>query len=174
MSRLERWLVHLSTLLVGGTGLVYAVMKYGMEPADPFSVVNHPLQPYMLSLHLVSAPLLVLAVGVIWKGHIAGGWRSGSLRGRFSGAGLVLTFLPMAFSGYLLQAATSLPWRRTWLIVHLASSGIWLLMFVGHQVSFVIGRFRRSRSGPADARHHLESVARLENGDDDRRQKPAA
>ena len=36
MKRWESWSVHLSTLLVGGTGLVYAWMRYLLPAADPY------------------------------------------------------------------------------------------------------------------------------------------
>jgi len=42
MNRFEVWALHLSTLLVGGTGLIYGWMRYFAEASDPFSLVNHP------------------------------------------------------------------------------------------------------------------------------------
>ena len=56
MNRTEAWFVHLSTLLVGITGVIYAIMRYLMEPTDPFSVVNHPWQPTLQHLHVLVAP----------------------------------------------------------------------------------------------------------------------
>ena len=63
MTRAEAWLQHLANVLVGGTGLVYGWMRYFAEPADEFSVVNHPWQPDLHSLHVITAPLLVFASG---------------------------------------------------------------------------------------------------------------
>jgi hypothetical protein len=175
MSRTERWLIQISNLLVGGTGLVYAVMKYLLVPASPFSVINHPLQPLVLTLHLVAAPLLVLAVGILWKGHIAERWSSGRPAGRISGIGLGLTFLPMMLSGYLLQTASAPFWRQTWLAVHLTSSAIWLLMFTAHQASFIIGRLRLKRNRNYAIPRGLEAVERVNAGNKEQRQeKPAA
>jgi len=175
MTRTERWLIQFANLLVGGTGLVYAVMKYLMEPAGPFSVINHPLQPLVLTLHLVGAPLLVLAVGILWKGHIAERWQSGRPAGRVSGTGLGLTFLPMVLSGYLLQTASAPFWRQTWLVLHLTTSAVWTLMFLAHQVSFLVRRLRLKRNRTAAEVRGLEAVERM--GDEDkeqRQQKPAA
>jgi thiosulfate reductase cytochrome b subunit len=44
----------------------------------------------------------------------------------------MLLLLPMVASGYLLQTAVAPGWRQVWTIVHLATSGIWILAFVGH------------------------------------------
>jgi hypothetical protein len=176
MNRGERWLVHLSNLTVIVTGLAYAVMKYLLEPADPFAVINHPLQPLTLTLHLLAAPLLVLAVGILWKGHIAPQWRSGRPAGKVSGIGLGLTFLPMVLSGYLLQTASAPFWRQAWLAVHLATSAVWLLMFIAHQASFITRRLRWRRQAARVRRAALSSPAGSHPGEADRehREKPAA
>lgn len=175
MSRMERWMVHATNLLVGGTGLVYAVMKYLMEPASPFSVINHPLQPLVLTLHLLAAPLLVFSTGVLWKGHMAERLRSGQPAGRVSGIGLGLVFLPMVLSGYLLQTASAPLWRQVWLVLHLATSAVWLLMFLAHQVSFIVRRIRLRRNKASTAPEGLESVKPMNNEDDrQQREKPAA
>ena len=70
MTRGEAWSLHLSNLLVGGTGVVYAWMRYVVEPTDPFAVVNHPQQPLVQHLHILVAPLLVFVSGVIFKHHV--------------------------------------------------------------------------------------------------------
>ncbi|HPK65509.1 MAG TPA: hypothetical protein PKX99_02905 [Thermoanaerobaculia bacterium] len=66
MSRIEAWLLHIGSLLVGGTGLVYAWMRYVATPADPDAVVSHPWQPMVQHLHVLTAPLLVLAIGALF------------------------------------------------------------------------------------------------------------
>lgn len=134
MSRFEAWTTHAATLLVGGTGLVYAWMRYLVHPADPFAVVNHPLQPFVQHLHILVAPLLVFAAGLMWHQHAWAYWRRGVQRHRRSGASLLFTLVPMVVSGYLIQTAVDGGWRRAWVIVHLAASGLWLLGYLAHQV----------------------------------------
>ncbi|HSL83715.1 MAG TPA: hypothetical protein VLF66_13150, partial [Thermoanaerobaculia bacterium] len=85
MKAWETWTVHLSTVLVAGTGVVYAAMRYLMEPTDPFAVVNHPLQPTVQHLHVLVAPLLVFGVGLIWREHVWKHFRNGVRSGRRSG-----------------------------------------------------------------------------------------
>lgn len=126
--------MHLSTLLVGGTGLVYAWMLYLAEPADPYSVVRHPWQPAVQHLHLLVAPLLVFVSGLIWRRHIWSSWRLGIRARRRSGLSLALSLVPMIVSGYLIQATVEEAWRNVWSWVHLATSLLWLLGYLVHQL----------------------------------------
>ena len=77
MSRAQLLLFHLINLAVCGTGLVYAWMRYLVEPVDEWAVVNHPWQPHMQHLHVLLAPLLVFAVGLIWSAHVLGKLKNG-------------------------------------------------------------------------------------------------
>lgn len=139
MTRLETLLLHLSNGLVAGTGIAYAVMSYLMRPTDEWAVVNHPWQPHVQHLHVLSAPLLVFAVGVVWSRHVIPRFRNG-VEGRVSGIGLLVGFVPMAASGYLLQTAVDPGWRVAWVAVHLASSALWLAALASHQVRRVPSR----------------------------------
>ena len=135
MSRFERWLIHLSNLAVVGTGLVYTLMLFGLESDDPFSVVNHPLQPQTQHLHVMVAPLFVFAVGLIWRRHIWGHWSGRKPQSRRSGVSLLFLLAPMVASGYLLQISVDPSWRGVWSIVHLLTGGLWVLAFAGHYLS---------------------------------------
>jgi hypothetical protein len=145
MTRGESWTVQAATLLVGGTGLVYAWMLYLLAPADPFSPVHHPWQPLVQHLHVLAAPLLVFATGLIWRRHVWHGWRMGIGGRRRSGVSITLTLVPMAASGYLLQVSVDERWRQVWVIVHLVASGLWLLGFLVHQMVPHLMTMRRAR-----------------------------
>lgn len=132
MSRFEAWAMHLGTLLVGGTGLLYAWMLYLLEPVDAFAVLHHPLQATVQHAHVLAAPLFVFAVGSIFRDHVWRGFRLGARERRRSGLAMLSTLAPMIASGYLLQTAGEEPWRRVWMIVHLAASGVWLAGYLGH------------------------------------------
>ena len=132
MKTWERWLQFVANSLVVGTGAIYAFMRYFMTPVDEWAVVNHPWQPHVQHLHVLAAPLLVFACGLIWHRHVAG--RIGAdeqLRG-LSGPGLAVAFLPMIASGYLLQTTSTVGWRQTWLVLHLVTSGLWILLVATH------------------------------------------
>ncbi|MCZ7652978.1 MAG: hypothetical protein M5U13_18120 [Thermoanaerobaculia bacterium] len=140
MSRFEAWLLHLGSVLVGGTGLVYAWMRYLAVPADPEAVVGHPWQPAVQHLHVLTAPLLVLAVGALFHAHAWTALRLGVRDGRASGLVLLASALPMIASGYLLQTAVDPGWRRLWVAVHLVSSGLWIAGHLAHVARRLRGR----------------------------------
>jgi len=149
VSRAESWAMHLSSLLVGGTGLVYAWMLYFVHPADPWAVANHPWQPHVQHLHILAAPLLVFTMGLVWQRHIWSHWRNGIRRGRRSGLSLVLTLVPMAVSGYLVQTAVDDGWRKLWVAVHLVASGLWIAGYLAHQTPGLWSWLRRGLVVPA-------------------------
>jgi hypothetical protein len=134
MTRLEAWLVHVANLLVGGTGLVYAWFRYFAAPVDEFSAV-HPGQGAAQHAHVLAAPLLVFAIGLIWRSHVWSGVRFGCPARRRSGLALVALAAPMIASGYLLQVAVEPAWRKTWIAVHVTASAIWLFGTVAHQLA---------------------------------------
>lgn len=135
MTKGEAWFTHAATLAVGVTGVVYAWMRYFATPADPFAVVNHPWQPFVLHAHVVTAPLLVFAVGMIWRAHVWERVRSGFKARRRTGILLFALVLPMIASGYLLQVAEGERAREVWLVVHVATSALWVLGYPAHQLS---------------------------------------
>jgi len=142
MNKVEQWLLYIANALVGGTGLVYAWMRYLLKPAGEFAIVNHPWQPFVQHAHIWAAPLLVLAIGHVSYHHAIVYWRSGTVSGRRSGIAMLALALPMIFSGYFLQTSVDETWRLVWIVVHVATSTIWLAGFVAHLVSHVRARGR--------------------------------
>jgi hypothetical protein len=134
MSRYERWLMDVANLMVGGTGIVYAVMKYLMESTDEWAVVNHPWQPHVQHLHVVAAPLLVFTCGLLWSNHVVPKLQAKGSRGRLTGLTLVAQLIPMVVSGYLIQVSVSEGWRTVWIWVHLVTSIVWLLTAITHRL----------------------------------------
>ena len=134
MTRRTAWIVHSATLLVGGTGLLYAWMRYLAEPVDEFAIINHPWQPATQHAHIVLAPLLVFGCGMIWPGHVWARLRSGFRARRGTGLMLALLLLPMTISGYLLQVSSEEWTRKLWIVVHVATSVAWLVVYLWHQL----------------------------------------
>jgi hypothetical protein len=164
MSRFDAWSIHLSTLLVGGSGLVYAWMLYWLEPTDPYAVVHHPLQPLVQHLHVWLAPLLVFAAGAVWRSHGWAHFKQGMRPRRWSGRGLLLTLAPMVASGYLIQTAVSPGWRQLWVAIHLASSGLWIAAHAAHLISSPRARAAAARRPRGMAPRRSASHQRMQGG----------
>ncbi len=133
MSRSEAWFHHCANLLVGATGLLYAKFLYLTQPSDEFSAWNHPWQGNVRDAHILLAPLLLLSFGLLWAQHAKPRLRQRT-KGWKSGLSLCISFLPMAWSGYAIQIAVDEDWRRFWQWVHVASSLLWLVAFLIHQL----------------------------------------
>jgi hypothetical protein len=150
VNRVEAWCVHTANLLVGATGLVYAVLRYLVEPSDPFAVVNHPLQPLAQHLHVWAAPLVVFAVGLVFRAHVWAHLVRGVPARRASGLAQLAAFVPMVASGYLIQTAVTPASRQAWVAVHLATSGLWLAGWAAHLLASRSGaRAAAAASGEA-------------------------
>jgi hypothetical protein len=109
-------------------------MKYFMTTDDPFAIVNHPLQPVMIDIHVFAAPVLVFLFGLMFESHIQRKLRTGRHANRKSGIMAAVTFGAMTFSGYTLQITAIETVLRAALVVHLLSSGAFLLSYAVHQV----------------------------------------
>jgi hypothetical protein len=172
MNRLEAWLLHLSTIVLTVTGAVYAYMHYLMKPIDPFSVINHPLEPYLLNIHIIAAPLLVVAIGIILHSHILFKLENGSPAARRSGVILIPLFVIMAASGYLLQI-TSGSLNRVFFWTHLGSGGLWALVYGAHHLAslsvrrtMAATRANLARNGnPANKSYSTTNIVRSPDSD---------
>ncbi|HSP15438.1 MAG TPA: hypothetical protein VLV78_11865 [Thermoanaerobaculia bacterium] len=151
MSRGQVLYLHLCVVLTAATGIVFAVMKYFMKPAaDEFSVVNHPLQPYMLAAHVVVAPFLVFGFGWLYSNHVRPKLAFDEKRNRGSGIWLIAAILPMTLSAYLLQISTAEGARTAMAAAHWISSGIFLIFYAAHLIM---------RPAAADDRSDAEGAA---------------
>lgn len=132
MTRACAWFVHIATALVGVTGLVYGWMRYLLEPVDEFALVNHAREPLLKTLHILTAPLLVFACGLLWRHHVWARIRAGYPHRRWSGMALAALLLPMVASGYLMQTAVEPEWRQVWIWVHGITGSLWVALYLGH------------------------------------------
>jgi hypothetical protein len=142
----ERRTFHVLAVVVSLSGFAYLWMKYFLESADPFSVVNHPWQTAMLAVHVVASPGLILLFGIIFNSHIVRKLRIAQLPNRRSGYLSLGTLCAMILSGYFLQVSTNERWLRALVIVHVASALAFSLAYVSHLV-IAVARARR-QPGP--------------------------
>ncbi|HSG49869.1 MAG TPA: hypothetical protein VLA43_18745 [Longimicrobiales bacterium] len=145
MNRFQRRLLWWSTLLTALTGGVYAYMKHLMAPMNEWAVINHPLQPWVLKAHILVAPVMVFAVGLVTMSHIWPLLRSGLPRGRQTGIWTAATFGPLVFTGYLIQAVTLPVLLAVVSWTHLGLGAVVTAAFLGHRVA--VARGIRERRG---------------------------
>lgn len=135
MTALERWLLWLSGGVTTATGFVYLWMKYAPTSPDPYSVVNHPLQPLVLKLHIVAAPFLVFALGVFTVRHMWPQLTSDHPVARRSGVTTALVAAPMIVTGYLIQVLTDEGWLRDVAWSHIGLGTLFALGFALHRLA---------------------------------------
>lgn len=131
MNPLERWSLHLAALLTAGTGVMDGLLRWFGQRAGEFGPEPHPWLPAAQHLHVLTAPLLVFALGVMVKGHLQARLRKGP-EGRRTGLGAALLIAPMVLSGYGIQVVTEPAWRTGLAWAHGLSAGLFLLAYLGH------------------------------------------
>ena len=136
MKRSQKWSLMGSSLVTGVTGIVYFWMKRFLVPADPFAVIGHPLEPWLLKVHILAAPVLVFILGLITIDHIWRNYRCLVPAGRRSGIVATWVIVPMVATGYLIQVVTTEGWLSALGWAHLGA-GVWYLVsVVAHQQVF--------------------------------------
>lgn len=172
MKPFQKWLVWTSSLLTALTGLVYFWMEHALQPIDPWAVVNHPWQPLVLKAHILVAPVLVFAVGLIAGEHVWRHFRQRVRAGRRSGLLAMAVFVPMVVSGYLIQAITHTVWLEVVVWTHVAAGVFYAVGLALHHRVFRNGR----RRGPArnGDEHAATSRSTSERAGADRDGDPAA
>jgi hypothetical protein len=112
VKRWEAWTNHAGWLLAAASGLLYGYFKYFAPAADPDSRLAHPLQPTVLALHVLAAPVAVFGLGLVFRRHALARLRMGERQGRRTGAWMAALAIPLAVSGYVLQVVTGDAARR--------------------------------------------------------------
>lgn len=141
MTRFQKWLLWGSSILTGVTGVVYWWMKNMMDPVAEWAVINHPLQPWVLKAHIVAAPVLIFAIGLIAAQHIWKHFRTSARRGRRSGLITMYVLGPMVLSGYLIQVVTHPGLLATLMWLHVGTGAIYLVGLAAHDR--ILGMARR-------------------------------
>jgi hypothetical protein len=146
VSRFERWAVWITSVATLVTGVLYLWMKYFLVSDDPLAVVNHPWQPTVLKLHILTAPLLTFSLGVVTLRHVWRHLRDGMREGRRSGllAGVVVG--PMILTGYLIQAITHESWLKAMAYSHIGLGLVYGVALLAHQLSVGGKRARAIRA----------------------------
>lgn len=107
MTRFQRWFLYVTTALATLSGVGYFYMKRFLTPLEPWAVINHPLEPWFLKAHILTAPLMLFAVGLITTQHIWRSLKSSLPTGRKTGLAATIAFGPLVLTGYLIQTVAS-------------------------------------------------------------------
>ena len=98
-----------------------------------------------LKSHVVAAPILVFAIGLITTRHIWKHFRTRVRMGRRTGLTTGLVLFPMIVSGYLIQVITGRGWLVAIVIVHILTGLVYAVGLGLHQLAI------RSRRPPESA-----------------------
>jgi hypothetical protein len=131
----KRWTVllnHFACAVVGLSGVLYGVMKYFMTGSDPDSRAGPAWQQPMLKLHVLTAPLLVFALGLVFSGHALVRLKAGENPGRTSGSGLLWLAAPLVLTGPLIQVLTGEVARHLSGRSHAVLGTIYILAYAAH------------------------------------------
>lgn len=152
MTRVERALLWGSSAAVAVSGSGFAWTKYLVTSEDPFAVTNHPWQVSFLKAHVLSAPLFVFVVGLVFSRHVVRHWQSPNPGGRRSGLGIVALLLPLVASGYLIQTVTD-GRLLGWLVaIHLATGILYVVLVPFHNARQAPRERRAAQVEPRVAR----------------------
>ncbi|MBI4887816.1 MAG: hypothetical protein HY824_12040 [Acidobacteria bacterium] len=145
MKRWQRWTFNALAFVVSATGFAYLWMKYFVEAADAFAVVNHPWQVPALSLHVIASPGFIFVFGIVLDAHVMKKLGASALPNRRSGYLSLGTLALMVLSGYLLQVTSDAAWLRALVIAHVAAGAVFSLTYGAHLVvSARLGRRQNS------------------------------
>ncbi|UCD24938.1 MAG: hypothetical protein JSW51_03180 [Gemmatimonadota bacterium] len=150
MNAVERWALWLATAATAGTGAIYTWMRYFMQPVDEWAVINHPLEPLMLKLHIMTAPILVFVFGAVLARHVLPQFRNGIKAVSKSGLLVAAGVVPMIVTGYLIQVITHERLLQILAITH-------IILGVTYVVALGVHALRGSRAVGRDC---LEAVPR--------------
>jgi len=107
LPRWQRRVVVLAAWALLLTGLAWLPLHYLWGTGA--GKLPHPLEPWLLRLHGLAAPVGLFALGLLSSAHVPRGWRSG--RQRASGLSLCLLIGALAASGYALSYLAPEPWH---------------------------------------------------------------
>jgi hypothetical protein len=133
------------------SGLAYGYLRYFAVVAGEFGPQPHPWRAFAQHAHVLTAPALLLALGVALRGHISGMLRHGVTKGRRTGLVLAGLSVPMVFGGFLIQVVTSSATRSVVGWAHSAVSVLFVLLYGVHWAKprALDGRPRPSASSDA-------------------------
>lgn len=160
MKPFPKWLLMVSSLVTAVTGVAYFLLERFYVPTDEFAI-GHPFEPWLLKAHILAAPVLVFAIGLITFDHIWKHYRCLVPAGRRTGLGAMWVIVPMIVTGYLIQAVTSVAWLDALGWIHLAAGLVYFVSLIAHRRVFrgaipTVVEWARRRSPEREDRRALD------------------
>ena len=135
------------------SGATYLITKYGIENDDPFSVVNHPLEPVALKIHIHAGPFLIFIFGLLFRSHVQEMFKRRSQSASTGGMLTAILFVVTVSSGYLLQTVTGPALNGVLVYLHVIGGLCFGLLFGFHALR---QRYRSSKTvGALDEQRRL-------------------
>ena len=100
------------------------------------SAVLDRVLPWLLKAHILAAPVLLFALGLITVDHIWKNYRCLVPAGRRSGIAATWLMAPMVATGYLIQVVTAVGWLSAFGWAHLGAGVLYMVSLVAHQRVF--------------------------------------
>ena len=132
MRQLERWSLRLGFALCGLTGVVYGWVRYLGTVKGDFGPEPSAWQPFWQHAHVLTAPVLLFALGVAVRGHVQGMLNRGVRRGRRTGLVLLGLAGPLVLGGYLVQVVTGVGVRNALGWTHAAAGALFAALYAVH------------------------------------------
>jgi thiamine biosynthesis lipoprotein len=127
--RIAKWIWYFTVSVVGITGVGLIWTRYFLASDDPFSIINHPMEPYLRNIHIFVAPLLLIAFGYYLRDHFFPRIYNGKYSGKKSGLSIVLLISVQVVSGYWMQTTIDMDFRNILMIIHI-SAGLGFLFIM--------------------------------------------
>ncbi|MBT3586826.1 MAG: hypothetical protein HN509_18080 [Halobacteriovoraceae bacterium] len=123
-----------SLYLVSFTGVVYGLLKYFYLVDTPYGIRPHQYQSFWQHFHILASPIALFFIGYFWQSHIYPKMKTSLATYKKTGWLMVVCLFPMILSGFVIQISILPKARDIWMVVHLSSSTIFLLVFILHQI----------------------------------------
>lgn len=102
--------IHLLMSTLTATGLLLLWMVFLADPPAPedgeFFAIEHTGESTIRAIHILTGPILIFLVGLVWGSHVWARIRNGATARRRTGIILTVLFPLLGLSGYAVQIAT--------------------------------------------------------------------
>lgn len=132
MNNLERKSFTWINLSISIIGIFYFIYKYFMSVETEFGIRPHSLTSSLLHLHIISVPILLIFFGYLLPVHVILKLRKNHPNRKVSGITILVLFIMMSISGYLLQMGFGLSTDKFIGVAHTVISFLWVLIYLWH------------------------------------------